>query len=86
MRNMTGAAGFLLAAVIFISSCATHVTTGYRAYDPVHRDYHVWGPSETTYYNQWTVETHRQKRDYKRLKPKDQDEYWKWRHDHPDHH
>jgi hypothetical protein len=67
-----------------LTGCTVH--TGYRAYDPGYKDYHTWSPAESGYYNQWAVETHKPKRDYKRLNHSDQQEYWKWRHEHPDHH
>jgi hypothetical protein len=76
-------AGSLFWATMF-AGCTAHV--GYRAYDPAYSDYHVWGPSEGVYYNQWVVETHRPHRDYRRLNRRDQGEYWKWRHGHPDRH
>jgi hypothetical protein len=79
-------AGGALAAVIATVGCAGSVRVGYRSYDPYHRDYHVWGPGEGVYYNQWAVETHRQpSRDYRKLRKNEQQDYWKWRHDHPDH-
>lgn len=74
----------LFATVFALTGCATHV--GYRAYDRDHHDYHAWGPNETVYYNQWTVESHRPQRDYRKMNRHDQDEYWKWRHQHQDHH
>jgi hypothetical protein len=82
---MLKAAGLLLSffSLAFWTGCTAHV--GYKAYDPVHSDYHVWSPGESTYYNQWAVETHRPRRDYRRLRREDQREYWRWRHDHPDH-
>jgi hypothetical protein len=38
------------------------------------------------YYNQWTTETHRDShRNFKKLRPEEQKEYWTWRHNHSDH-
>lgn len=71
---------------VMMIGCAARVSVGYRAYDPYRRDYHVWDDHETVYYNQWSVETHRPHREYRKLKHNEQHDYWKWRHDHDDHH
>ncbi len=34
------------------------------------------------YYNQWAGETHHPNVEYSHLKKKDQQDYWRWRHDH----
>jgi hypothetical protein len=67
-------------AVSFLSACSARV--GYRVYDPGYNDYHVWDNGEVGYYNNWVVETHRPNRDFRKLNKADQNEYWKWRHDH----
>ena len=43
----------------------------------------VYGPGEDVYYTQWEHETHREHVGYDRRNARDQKEYWKWRHDHP---
>jgi hypothetical protein len=72
----------LLGLSMLLAGCTARV--GYRAYDPGYSDYHVWGPGEANYYNQWVVEEHRPRRDYRRLNHNDQRQYWQWRHAHPD--
>ena len=58
----------------------------YRAYDPYYTDYHDWNHDEVVYYQRWTVETHRDPhRDFRKLPPEEQKEYWTWRHNHHDH-
>ncbi len=58
----------------------------YRVYDPYYTDYHVWSPAERDYYHSWAVETHHDpNRDFRRLRPEEQKEYWTWRHNHGDH-
>jgi hypothetical protein len=70
-----------------ISGCAARVGVGYRVYDPYYRDYHVWADPEPLYYHEWLTETHRQDRDFRRMKRGDQRDYWTWRHvRHPDRH
>ncbi len=55
----------------------------YRVYDPYYTDYHVWNDEETRYYHQWTAETHRDHdREFRKLRPEEQKDYWTWRHNH----
>ena len=55
----------------------------YRVYDPYYTDYHVWNNDEVVYYNRWADETHRDPhRDFRKLRPEEQKEYWTWRHNH----
>jgi hypothetical protein len=39
----------------------------YRVYDPGHSDYHVWDDREGVYYNQWVAESHRERREFRKL-------------------
>ena len=84
----------------FLSACllagAMAVSTGvtacshhhyYRVYDPYYSDYHVWNDSEVGYYNQWARENHYDEhRDFRKLPPEQQKQYWTWRHSHGDQH
>lgn len=72
----------MIAAVLSITGCAARVGIGYNAYDPYYGDYHYWGDPEPGLYNQWIVETHRPPRDFRRLKPEEQHQYFDWRHSH----
>jgi hypothetical protein len=75
-----------LVALGMLTGCAgAHVGVGYRYYDPGHSDYHVWSDSESGYYNQWVIENHRQNKEFRKVRREDQQTYWQWRHDHPDH-
>ncbi|HXJ89260.1 MAG TPA: hypothetical protein VMS18_20755 [Candidatus Binatia bacterium] len=58
----------------------------YRVYDPYYTDYHNWDRDEIVYYQRWADETHRDRdRDFRKLRPEEQKEYWTWRHNHGDH-
>lgn len=77
----------LIAAALSCSAagtgCAEHHF--YRVYDPYYTDYHRWDNDEIVYYRQWSNETHRDAdRDFRRLRPEEQKEYWTWRHNHGD--
>jgi hypothetical protein len=74
-----------LASVALGTACGGH--RYYRAYDPYYSDYHVWDDNEVVYYNQWATEYHRDPhRDFRKLRPEEQKEYWTWRHSHGDRH
>ncbi len=68
-----------LAAPVIATGCAVHA----RYYDRAHSDYHVWGAAEVQPYGRWETENHRTHVDYGKLKDKDRQAYWNWRHDHP---
>ena len=73
-----------LAASLTGVACSDHHY--YRVYDPYYTDYHQWDNDEVVYYRRWADETHRDAhRDFRRLRPEEQKEYWTWRHNHGDH-
>jgi len=67
---------------VLAAGCGPHV---YRVYDPYYTDYHVWDDHERSYYNQWLIETHRPRVEYRQLRGDDQRQYWTWRHSHVEH-
>jgi len=79
----TALLGVALLAPLATVGCGQHHAV--RVYDPYYSDYHNWDDHERVYYNQWIVETHRENRDYNRLPPDEQKQYWDWRHSHGDH-
>jgi len=70
----------LLALSIGVSGC------GVRYYDAQHRDYHRWDRDEDRAYHNYWNERHGNEpyRDYGKLNADQQNDYWNWRHDHPD--
>jgi hypothetical protein len=57
-----------------------------RTYDdPYYHDRHRWDDHEQVYYNQWTVQTHHENHDFRKLNHDEQKQYWDWRHSHGDH-
>jgi len=74
-----------LASSVLGMACAHHHY--YRVYDPYYSDYHVWNNDEVVYYHQWAHENRRDPdRDFRKIPPGEQKEYWTWRHSHGDHH
>lgn len=57
-----------------------------RYYDQSHRDYHQWNDDEDRNFNLFLGERHIQVHAWTRAKSREQQEYWKWRHEHPDAH
>jgi hypothetical protein len=57
---------------------------GVRVYDEPHRDYHRWNTGEERAYRAYLTGQHREYREFGRLERRDQDEYWAWRHNHPE--
>ncbi len=52
--------------------------------DTRHNDEHVWNDREDRAYRVWVQENHRKYNNFDRLKERDRDAYWNWRHDHSD--
>jgi hypothetical protein len=87
IRSSKHLSSWLLAAALAASAagmaCGGH--RYYRVYDPYYTDYHDWDRDEVVYYRQWAGETHRNAdRDFHKLRPEEQKEYWTWRHNHHD--
>lgn len=75
----------LLASVLTLTfaglGCGGH--HAYRIYDQYYTDYHQWDDAEVVYYKQWCVETRRDsQRDFRKLRPEEEKDYWTWRHNH----
>jgi hypothetical protein len=55
-----------------------------RVYDSKHHDYHSWNDREERAYRGYLTETHEVYRAYEKQHHKLQNNYWNWRHSHPD--
>jgi hypothetical protein len=56
-----------------------------RYYDSGARDYHVWNDNEDRAYRNYLRERNRDYREFSRLAKREQQDYWRWRHNHQDH-
>jgi hypothetical protein len=72
-----------LVLVVALGSSAA-CAAGIRVYDEPHRDYHRWNAHEDRAYRVYLSEQHREYREFSRLERGEQEQYWGWRHDHPD--
>jgi hypothetical protein len=55
-----------------------------RYYDKQGHDYHAWNDNEDRAYRSYLTEQHQSYRTFDRVKPAQQRNYFKWRHEHPD--
>ena len=55
-----------------------------RYHDAKHNDDHEWNEHENQAYRMWVQERHRKYEDFDKLKERDRDTYWDWRHNHSD--
>jgi hypothetical protein len=55
-----------------------------RYHDAKHNDEHEWNEHENQAYRMWVQERHRKYDDFSKLKERDRDAYWDWRHNHSD--
>ncbi len=53
-----------------------------RYYDRTGRDYHTWNGDEDRQYRGYLVEQHREYVPFQRVKPRQQQEYFRYRHEH----
>ena len=78
MRQLISA---LLVATALAGSvgCAARV----RIYDEPRHDYHRWNSGEERAYRAYLAERRREYIEFSRLERRDQEDYWEWRHNHP---
>jgi hypothetical protein len=57
-----------------------------RVYDREHKDYHNWNENENHAWIRFNTENHREAHEFAKANRREQAEYWKWRHEHPDEH
>ena len=57
-----------------------------RYEDKAHHDTHEWNEAEDRAYRRWLEERHMKYHEFRKASKKEQAEYWKWRHEHPDEH
>jgi hypothetical protein len=53
-------------------------------YDREHKDYHKWDDHENQAWHRYLAENHRKEHEFAKANRKEQEEYWAWRHNHPD--
>ena len=71
------AVGLMAAPLAVADDHDTH-----RYYDREHKDYHSWNDDEQRNYEIFLNEKHIQIHAFRKARPAEQQEYWKWRHEH----
>jgi len=56
-----------------------------RYYDKHHKDYHDWDDREEHSFHLYLTEKHHPIIEFRRMKERDRQRYWTWRHSHEDH-
>jgi hypothetical protein len=80
----------LLLSTVLVAPLATRTSAkaqsvSIRVYDRDHKDYHDWDDREQHAWERFRVEHPKYRVEFKRTTREQQREYWKWRHEHPDH-
>jgi hypothetical protein len=88
MRGASGLIGAfarigVLLSLMTVAGCGQQDST---VYDANHRDYHKWDDRESAAYQRWEAENRRPHQEYRDRRPEEQNDYWNWRHSHPDPH
>ena len=55
-----------------------------RYEDKAHHESHEWNDSEDRAYRHYLQEHHKKYHDFEKAKQKEREDYWNWRHSHPD--
>jgi hypothetical protein len=74
----------LVAPVSMMATPAPEEGVQVRVYDKDHKDYHNWDDNENRNWGQFLTENHRKSHEFAKSNKKEQSQYWKWRHSHPD--
>jgi hypothetical protein len=86
MRRFLVISALLSGAALIIPLAATADDRDHqkRYYDRDGRDYHTWNNQEDRAYRVYLQDQHKDYREFRRVKPNQQTEYFRWRHEHPD--
>jgi hypothetical protein len=86
MRRFRILSGLLLGAALILPVAVSADDRDHdrRYYDRDGHDYHQWNGQEDRAYRAYLGEQHQDYREFRRVKPVHQREYFKWRHEHPD--
>ena len=84
MKRFLILGGFLLGAAFHAPIAVADDHHEKRYYDRGRRDYHVYDSQEDRAYRIYLGEQHRSYRQFHTVKRTQQDQYFRWRHEHPD--
>ncbi len=55
-----------------------------KFYDKDHNDYHTWDDNENRAWGVYLSDNHKKNHEFSHASKKEQRDYWKWRHHHPE--
>jgi Ni/Co efflux regulator RcnB len=87
MRRLTILSALVLSATLICPAAARADDRNHqdkRYYDRDGHDYHTWDSNEDHAYRVYLQEQHRDYREFNRANRGQQQQYFKWRHTHPD--
>jgi len=74
-----------LVAPLATKTSATPQLVSVRVYDRDHKDYHDWDDRESLSYEAYRHDHRGFAVTFQKNNRRQQSDYWKWRHEHPDH-
>lgn len=82
-------ASFTLTGALAVPMAAIAATTAQdavqvRVYDEKHKDYHNWDDHENAAWVRFQEEKHWKAHEWSKASKRQQEQYWEWRHSHPD--
>ncbi len=83
MKRFQILSGLILSAALLTQVATARDHHDKRYYDRDGRDYHVYNSQEDRAYRVYLGEQHRDFRQFHKVKPAQQQEYFRWRHEHP---
>jgi hypothetical protein len=84
MKRALSLRGFLFGAMLLAPAALADGHHDKRYYDRNGHDYHVYDHQEDRAYRAYLGEQHRDFREFGKMNRGQQQEYFKWRHTHPD--
>ena len=85
MKRVLVLSGLLLGSAFLVPVATADDHHDKRYYDREGRDYHVYNNQEDRAYRAYLEEQHHKYREFHKANRNDQQQYFRWRHDHPDH-
>jgi hypothetical protein len=81
MRNLLGSLAF---TVVLATTVPAFGQDSRRYEDRAHHDSHEWNAHEDESYRRYLTEHHKKVHDFQKAGKREQNDYWSWRHSHPD--
>jgi hypothetical protein len=77
-------AALVVPVAIMANPAPQEASVNVRVYDKDHKGYHNWDAKENQAWGEYLTENHHKHYEYSKANSKQQEQYWNWRHAHPD--